>query len=256
MNFLARVGRIFLLFLRSTGRLSWFSMRGFYHCFRPPFYFLQLFRQFFEMGFLSLPIVGLTAIFSGMVLALQSYAGFSRFSAEGSVATVVVLSMTRELGPVLAGLMVTGRVGASMAAEIGTMKVTEQIDALRTLSIDPYKYLVIPRLLAGIIMMPILVLFADAIGIFGGYLVSTYKLGFNPANYIDQTFKNLMLQDVISGLVKASVFGYIIALFGCYFGYTSKGGAQGVGNSTTSTVVVASIMILCSNYLLTAILFT
>jgi len=256
MSFLAHLGRNFFLFLKLTSEVTWFGLQVFLHCFRPPFYMKQVLHQFFQIGFLSLPVVGLTAIFSGMVLALQSYTGFSRFSADGAVASVVVLSMTRELGPVLAGLMVAGRVGAAIAAEVGTMKVTEQIDALRTLSIDPYKYLVIPRVMAGVLMLPILVLIADAIGILGGYLVSTYKLGFNPANYIDQTFKILEAQDVISGLIKASVFGYIITLFGAYFGYTSKGGAQGVGSATTNAVVVSSIMILCANYILTAILFT
>ncbi len=255
MNFLATIGRIFLSFLNSTGKLVWFALRALYHSITPPYHLKQLLRQFFEIGFLSLPVVGLTAIFSGMVLALQSYTGFSRFSAEGSIATVVVLSMTRELGPVLAGLMVAGRVGASMAAEIGTMRVTEQIDALRTLSTNPYKYLIAPRVIAGTLMLPILVLLADSIGVFGGYLVSTIKLGFNPANYINQTFRHLVHDDVISGLIKAAAFGFIISLFGCYFGYYSKGGAQGVGNATTSAVVTSSIMILCVNYLLTAILF-
>ena len=190
-----------------------------------------------------------------MVLALQSYTGFSRFSAESSIATVVVLSMTRELGPVLAGLMVAGRIGASIAAEIGTMRVTEQIDALVTLSTNPFKYLIVPRLWAGVIMLPLLVLAADAIGVFGGYLVATYKLGFNSANYIHKTFTYLKAEDVNSGLIKAAVFGFIIALCGCYSGYTSKGGAQGVGIATTSAVVSASILILICNYLLTAILF-
>lgn len=256
MTFLSYIGKNVLTFLSLVSQISLFGLYAFYYCLRPPFYIKQVFRQFFLIGFLSLPVVGLTAIFSGMVLALQSYTGFSRFSAEGAVASVVVLSMTRELGPVLAGLMVAGRVGAAIAAEVGTMKVTEQIDALKTLSIDPYRYLVVPRVIAGVIMMPILVLLADTIGILGGYLVSTYKLGVNPANYIHETFKILEAQDVISGLIKASVFGYIITLFGSYFGYTSKGGAQGVGSATTNAVVISSIMILCANYILTAVLFT
>lgn len=255
IDFLATIGRVFTAFLKATGGVVLFAFRGLYHGVRPPYYGGQVLRQFYHMGYLSLPVVGLTAIFSGMVLALQSYTGFSRFSAEGSIATVVVLSITRELGPVLAGLMVAGRVGASMAAEIGTMRVTEQIDALRTLSTNPFKYLVAPRLLAGVLMLPLLVLLADAIGVLGGYLVSTIKLGFNPAGYIDQTFKNLKVEDVTSGLIKAAVFGYVIALFGCYYGYFSRGGAQGVGSATTSAVVTASIIILCMNYILTAVLF-
>jgi len=209
-----------------------------------------------EIGFYSLPVVGLTSIFAGMVLALQSYTGFARFSAEGAIANVVVLSITRELGPVLAGLMVAGRIGAAMAAEIGTMRVTEQIDALTTLSTNPMKYLVAPRLIAGFLMMPLLVLVADVIGVFGGYLVAVHKLGFNPSNYLQSTWDFLEFSDVVSGLVKASAFGFIITLMGCYHGYNSKGGAQGVGMATTNAVVSASILILCSDYILTEIFFS
>ena len=212
-------------------------------------------RQMVEIGYYSLPVVGLTALFAGMVLALQSYTGFARFSAEGAIANVVVLSITRELGPVLAGLMVAGRIGAAMAAEIGTMRVTEQVDALTTLSTNPMKYLVASRLIAGLTMMPLLVLVADVIGVFGGYLVSIYKLGFNPSNYLQRTWEFLDAQDVISGLVKASVFGFIITLMGCYHGYHSRGGAQGVGAATTNAVVSASILILCFDYILTEFFF-
>ena len=197
-----------------------------------------------DIGYFSLPVVGLTAIFTGMVLALQSYTGFARFSAESAVATVVVLSVTRELGPVIAGLMVAGRVGAAMAAEIGTMRVTDQIDALTTLSTDPLRYLVLPRLLAGLITLPLLVLVADIIGVFGGYLVGVYKFGFNPEAYLARTEQYLETSDVVSGLVKAAVFGFIVALMGCYHGYHSRGGAQGVGQATTYAVVSASILIL------------
>jgi phospholipid/cholesterol/gamma-HCH transport system permease protein len=222
---------------------------------RPPFYPRLIGRQMIEIGYYSLPVVGLTAIFSGMVLALQSYTGFARFSAEGAVATVVVLSMTRELGPVLAGLMVAGRIGASMAAEIGTMRVTEQIDALTTLSTNPFKYLVAPRILAGTLMLPFLVLIADIIGVFGGYIVGVYKLDFNSATYISRTWEFLEPLDVISGLTKAAVFGFLITLMGCYNGYYSKGGAQGVGAATTNAVVSAAIMILVFNYIITAMFF-
>jgi len=197
----------------------------------------------------------MTAFFSGAVLALQSYTGFSRFSAESSIATVVVLSITRELGPVLAGLMVAGRVGAAIAAEIGTMKVTEQIDALYTLSTDPLKYLVIPRVIAAVIMLPCLVLIGDIIGVMGGYLVSVQKLGFNSSNYLTSTFKYLESIDVISGLVKAGAFGLIISVVSCYNGYHSDKGAKGVGSATTKAVVMSSIFILLSNYLITELFF-
>lgn len=256
MNFIAKIGQYFLSFLATSGRLSLFIGRVFFIGARPPYYYNQFWRQLIDIGYYSLPVVGLTAIFTGMVLALQSYTGFSRFSAESSIPTVVVLSVTRELGPVLAGLMVAGRMGAAMAAEIGTMRVTEQIDALTTLSTDPIKYLVMPRILAGILVLPLLVFVADIIGVFGGYLISTYKLGFNPANYMSKTIEFLEAKDVISGLVKASVFGFIISTMGCYHGYSSKGGAQGVGAATTHAVVSASIMILIFNYLLTAIFFS
>jgi phospholipid/cholesterol/gamma-HCH transport system permease protein len=208
-----------------------------------------------DIGFFSLPVVGLTALFTGMVLALQSYTGFARFQAEGAVATVVVLSMTRELGPVIAGLMVAGRIGASMAAEIGTMRVTEQIDALVTLSTNPFKYLVVPRVLAAVAMLPLLVLIADVIGVLGGYLVAVYKLNFNMSSYLRQTVDFLEWMDVVSGLVKAAVFGFLIALLGCFHGYSSGGGAQGVGRATTNSVVSASIMILVVDYMLTELFF-
>jgi phospholipid/cholesterol/gamma-HCH transport system permease protein len=255
MNFLAGIGAFFLSFLRHTGRLATFTGFALSHCVRRPIYVRLILRQMIEIGYFSLPVVGLTAIFTGMVLALQSHTGFARFSAEGAVATVVVISITRELGPVLAGLMVAGRVGAAMAAEIGTMRVTEQVDALTTLSTNPFKYLVAPRLIAGILTLPCLVLIADIIGVFGGFLVGAYKLGYNPATYLHSTWEYLKPLDVISGLVKASAFGFIIALMGCYNGYHSKGGAQGVGQATTNAVVSASILILTSNYILTALFF-
>lgn len=255
MEFLSAIGKISIAFIATTGRMGLFFVESIIWLVRPPWYWRQIGAQLIKIGYFSLPVVGLTAIFTGMVLALQSYTGFSRFSAEGAVATVVVLSMTRELGPVLAGLMVAGRVGASMAAEIGTMRVTEQIDALTTLSTNPMQYLVVPRLLAGVLMMPILVLVADIIGVLGGYLVSVYQLGFNSGNYLQKTLQYLEFQDVTSGLIKAAAFGLIISLMGCYHGYYSARGAEGVGRATTNAVVGSSILILCMNYALTAILF-
>ncbi len=256
LDFLASVGRVFLTFLSATGRLTLFTSRAVSHCFRPPFYTRLITGQMIGIGYNSLPVVGLTAIFTGMVLALQTHTGFSRFAAASAVPQVVVLSMTRELGPVIAGLMVAGRIGASIAAEIGTMRVTDQIDALSTLSTNPLKYLVVPRILAGFVTLPVLVLVADIIGVFGGFLVGTYKLGYNPSVYLHNTADYLHTDDVVSGLIKASVFGFIIALMGCYHGYHSRGGAQGVGTATTSAVVSASIMILLANYVLTALLFS
>ena len=256
VNPLQTVGRLFLSFLGTVGRLVIFTGSALAAIVQPPFYFRNLLRQMVEIGYFSLPVVGLTAIFTGMVLALQSYTGFARFSAEGAIANVVVVSITRELGPVLAGLMVAGRIGAAMAAEIGTMRVTEQIDALTTLSTNPMKYMVAPRLVAGVLMLPFLVIIADIIGVFGGYLVAVFKLGFNPANYIQSTWEFMQLEDVVSGLVKAAVFGFIITLMGCYHGYHSRGGAQGVGAATTNAVVSAAILILSTDYILTELFFT
>ena len=255
MNPLAAIGRIFLGFLAATGRITIFTGRALSHCVRPPFFPRLILRQMIDIGYYSLPVVGLTAVFTGMVLALQSYTGFSRFSAESAIPNVVVLSITRELGPVLAGLMVAGRIGAAIAAEIGTMRVTEQIDALTTLSTNPYKYLIAPRLIAGLTTLPFLVLVADIIGVFGGYLVSIYKLGFNPSGYLKNTIDFVSFLDVFSGLVKAAAFGLLITLMGCYHGYHSRGGAQGVGAATTNAVVSASILILCFNYIITELFF-
>ncbi|MEK6733933.1 MAG: ABC transporter permease, partial [Pseudomonadota bacterium] len=165
-------------------------------------------------------------------------------------------SITRELGPVLAGLMVAGRVGASMAAEIGTMRITEQVDALITLSTNPIKYLVTPRILAAVVMLPCLVVIADIIGVMGGYFISVYTLGFSPDLYLQNTFQYLEIDDITSGLIKSGVFGFIISIIGCYNGFYSNKGAQGVGNATTNAVVVASILILLSNYLLTKVFFS
>jgi phospholipid/cholesterol/gamma-HCH transport system permease protein len=253
--FLQHIGAVTFGFLATIGRITIFTGTALSHAIRPPFYPRIIGRQMIEIGSYSLPVVGLTAVFAGMVLALQSFTGFSRFNAEGAVANVVVLSITRELGPVLAGLMVSGRIGASMAAEIGTMRVTEQVDALTTLSTNPFKYLVVPRLIAGLTMLPLLVVVADIIGVMGGYLVAVYKLGFNAANYLQSTYEFMETLDVVSGLVKASIFGFIIALMGCYHGYNSKGGAQGVGQATTNAVVSSSILILCFDYILTGIFF-
>ena len=255
ITLLASIGAAFLGFLAAAGRLVIFAGMALATAFSPPFYPRAVLRQMVDVGYFSLPVVGLTAIFTGMVLALQSYTGFSRFAAEGAVATVVVLSVTRELGPVIAALMVAGRVGAAMAAEIGTMRVTDQIDALTTLSTNPLRYLVLPRLIAGLVTLPLLVVVADIIGVFGGYLVGVYRFGFNPSAYLARTQQYLETSDVVSGLVKAAAFGFIVALMGCYHGYYSRGGAQGVGQATTAAVVSASILILFFDYAITQALF-
>ncbi len=256
LDLCARVGGTILMALQAAGRLSLFILESVSHIFRPPFFPKLVIRQFMDIGYYSLPVVGMTALFTGMVLALQSYTGFARFNAESAIAGVVVLSVTRELAPVLAGLMVAGRVGASIAAEIGTMRVTEQIDALVTLSVNPFKYLIAPRVIAGTLMLPVLVLIGDIIGVYGGYIVSIHKLGFNPSSYLSQTWDILENMDVISGLVKAAAFGFIVSMMGCYHGFNSQRGAQGVGAATTNAVVSSSILILIFNYILTQVFFS
>jgi len=255
LDAVAAVGRGTIGAVRTTGAVALFGALGLSHLLRPPFYGRMFLLAFIEFSYFSLPVVALTAVFSGAVIALQSYTGFSRFSAESAIPGVVVLSVVRELGPVLAGLMVAGRVGAAMAAELGTMRVTDQIDALGTLSTNPMKYLVAPRLLAGVLALPLLVAVADVIGVAGGFLVSTVKLGFNASSYLTNTFNILTTTDVVAGLVKAAVFGFLIALMGSYHGYNSRGGAQGVGSATTSAVVAASILILAFDYVLTELFF-
>lgn len=253
---IAAIGRAILNFFRAVGVLFIFISKSVTHCFLPPFFAKLTMKQFINIGYYSLPVVGMTALFTGMVLALQSYTGFSRFNAESSIAAVVVLSITRELAPVLAGLMVAGRVGASIAAEIATMRVTEQIDALSTLSVNPFKYLIAPRIIAGTLMLPILVFVGDVIGVFGGYLVAVNNLGFSPVSYLEQSWNTVEQMDVISGLIKAGVFGFIVSLMGCYHGFNSGRGAQGVGAATTNAVVTSSILILIFNYAMTQVFFS
>ena len=212
LTFLAAIGRAVLRACQEAGALALFALEAVSHIVRPPLHGRQFLRHFIEVAYFSLPVVALTALFTGMVLALQSYTGFARFNAQSAVASVVVLSVTRELGPVLAGLMVAGRIGAAMAAELGTMRVTDQIDALTTLSTDPMKYLVAPRILAATLALPFLVLVADILGVMGGYLIGTLKLGFVSAAFLDSTWDVLEVMDVVSGLVKAAVFGFVIAL--------------------------------------------
>ena len=248
------IGRTFLNGLAAIGRLALFTLVAVRHCLTPPFYPRLMLRQMIEIGYYSLPYVGMTAVFTGMVLVLQTYTGF-KVGAEKTMPTILLISLTRELGPVLGALIVAGRVGASMAAEIGTMRVTEQIDALTTLNTNPFKYLIAPRLWAGVTMMPALVAIADVIGILGGYFVSVHKLGFNETNFLQNIAEGAAFKDVFSGLVKAAVFGFTITLMGCYHGFNSKGGAQGVGKATTNAVATSMIMILILDYILTELFF-
>lgn len=244
LNFVSLIGHFFIFFAQS---ISWI--------FRPPWYLKRILLQILDIGYFSLPVVGLTTFFSGMVLALQTYNGFTDFNNESTVARVVLTSITRELGPVLTGLMVAGRIGAKMAAEIATMRVTEQIDALGTLGTRPMQYLIAPKIIASIICIPFLVMIGNTIGILGGYVIAIYKLNFNPNIYLHATFEYLEFIDIIQGLVKAAFFGLIISMVSCYFGFNATKGAEGVGYATTASVVISSIMILTSTYIITALFF-
>ena len=255
MNLLERIGRVFIRLFEETG--LWFRMllRTIVWTFRPPFEGLEWLRQMVRVGVDSIPVVFLTTMFTGMVMALQTYNGFHRVHAENFVGSVVALAMLRELSPVLVALMVTGRVGSSMAAEIGTMRVTEQIDALQALATDPVQYLFVPRVIAGIVMLPLLTILGDALGVGGGYLVGVKMMGANPVVYQQNSFQFLQLNDVWSGLIKAAVFGLILTLTGCVRGYYTSGGAEGVGRATTAAVVSASLIILLTDFFLTKLLF-
>lgn len=255
VEFFAIIGRFVISAFSALGRVTLFSATTVWRALTPPYYPARLAEQLTQIGWFSLPVVGLTAVFTGAALAQQIYTGGSRFNAESTVPAIVVIGMVRELAPVLAGLMVAGRVSSAMAAELGTMRVTEQLDAMVTLRTDPYKYLVAPRLLASTIALPVLVLIANSIGIFGGWLLSTAKLGFNSANYLQVTRQYLEWDDLTMSLVKAAVFGFFIGLMGCYNGFTSNGGAAGVGRATTNAVVSAFVLILLSNLILTVIAF-
>lgn len=247
----AAIGARVIGWLGAVGRVAMFAGRTARRAATAPYYPDRLLDQLVHIGWFSLPVVGLTAMFTGAALAQQIYTGGSRLSAQSAVPAIVVIGIVRELGPVLLGLMVAGRVSAAMAAEIGTMRVTEQIDALATLRTDPYRYLIAPRIGAALIALPLLVLVANALGVFGGYLLSVYKLGFNPVRYLQSSRAILEWGDLGMSLIKAGVFGFFIALMGCYNGFRSSGGAAGVGRATTNAVVSAFLLILLSNLLIT-----
>jgi phospholipid/cholesterol/gamma-HCH transport system permease protein len=254
-GFLASIGRSVIALLTATGRVTLFTLETVSHAIRPPYYPVEFGKQLLTIGYFSLPVVGMTALFTGAALALQIKAGGGSVGSEQLVPSVVAIGIVRELGPVLAGLMVAGRISSAIAAEIGTMRVTEQIDALTTLSTDPLKYLVLPRVLAALVAMPLLVTVANVIGILGGYLIAVGTFGFNPSAYIKNTLAYIDTISVVSSLVKASAFGFILGLMGCYHGYNSGRGAYGVGQATTNAVVSASILILAANYALTQAFF-
>ena len=252
---LGAIGRASAGAMGAIGRFIGFGGATLGWMLRPPFYPRELAHQLVQIGWLSLPVVGLTALFTGAALALQIFAGSARFSAEFAVPSITAIGMVRELGPVLGGLMVAARVASSIAAEIGTMKVSEQIDALQTLAVEPMQYLTVPRVLAATLSMPVLVAVGDSIGILGGFAVGVTRLDFEAGVYLRNTLDFLEFWDIASGLIKGAVFGFLVALSGCYFGMQSGRGAQGVGEATKSAVVMASVLILAANYALTEAFF-
>jgi phospholipid/cholesterol/gamma-HCH transport system permease protein len=254
INPLALTGSVTIEALRETGRVAEFAGRGSVAWLLGPFYWRAFFASLVRIGFTSLPVVGLTAVFTGAALALNIYDGSLRFNAETFLPQILGVSIVRELGPVLAALMVAGRCSSAMAAEIGTMRVTEQIDAMSTLSVDPFKYLIAPRIVATTIALPVLVLISDIIGVYGGYLVAVYGLDFSGPVFVRNIAEFLESRDVLSGLFKAAVFGFLISVMGCYYGYRSRGGAQGVGAATRTAVVAAAVAVLASNYVMTSFL--
>ncbi|MBN1552150.1 ABC transporter permease [bacterium] len=255
-KFLFYLGAPILRFINEAGRLALLLIDTLKWLFRRPFRIALVFKHMEEIGVRSLPVVMITATFTGGILALQSYSSFKRFNAESLIGTMVAIALCRELAPVLTGLIVAGRVGSAMAAELGTMRVTEQIDALYTLAVNPVHYLIVPRFIAAFIMMPILTMLADGLGIGGGFLVSTQVYGLNPTVYIRASFNYLEYEDVYSGLIKSAVFGLTIALTGCYKGFYTSGGAEGVGKATTSAVVISMMLILIIDYFMGALFFS
>ncbi len=238
------MGKILLLFISVVGWML-----------RPPLKTANILKQMEFVGVKSIFVVVLTGTFTGMVMALQAYHGFKLFSAEGMVGSTVALGMTRELGPVLTSLMVTARAGSAMAAELGTMRVTEQIDALSVMAANPVKHLIVPRVIAGVLMLPLLTAVADYVGILGGYFVGVNLLHINAGIFVKNITKHVDLNDIFNGLIKAAVFGFLLSLISCYKGFNTRGGAEGVGRATTEAVVLSSVSILISDYFLTAVMF-
>ncbi|MDP2167933.1 MAG: ABC transporter permease [Thermodesulfovibrionales bacterium] len=255
VKFIGYIGRLSINFTTETGNIFLLLCATLKQMAVPPYEIRNTFKQMLEIGVKSVPVVLITAIFTGMVLALQTYTGFKRFGAESLVGTVVALSMVREMGPVLTGLIVAGRAGAAIAAELGTMRVTEQIDALETLATNPVKYLIVPRFISGIIMLPALTILADIIGIIGGYLITVGIFGVSSTSYWRRTWDFLETEDIYNGLIKACFFGASITLISCYKGFYTSGGAEGVGKATTGAVVLSFMTVLVSNYFLASWLY-
>lgn len=255
LRFFEAIGSITLNLFNGTGRLFLFLVEAIKFTITPPYRPKLIFKQIEFIGIKSILVVMLTGTFTGMVFAFQSYIGFEQFGAEHLVGTVVTLGMARELGPVLSSIMVTARAGSAITAEIGTMRVTEQIDALHALSVEPVQYLVSPRIIAGIIIMPLLNIVAVFCGIVGGFFVSVELLGINQTLYLEGIYEFTEMSDVFNGMIKATCFGFLLTLVGSYKGFYTGGGAEGVGKATTESVVLSCVLILVFDYVLTALMF-
>lgn len=242
-------------FLKEIGSISILLLQIILHLFKPPFKPKYVINQLVQVGVNTLPLVSLMSLFVGMVLAYLSYHQFKLVELEMYTGSLVGASMVMELGPVLTAIIVAGRIGSATAAEIGSMKVTEQIDALQTLAVNPIKYLSTPRFLAAIIMLPLLTVFADFIGMFGGYMIGVWQFGIRHTIYMNKMIDFLSPHDIIGGLIKTMFFGAMIIAVSSYKGFTTTGGAEGVGKATTSSVVISIVLILVMDYFLTIVLF-
>ena len=245
------VGSQSLRMLELLGGLSQLTFQTFYCAFTPPYNLRALIQQVDHLGVKSISIAGVAAVFTGLVLSLQTAYGLGRFGAKAYVGIIVSLSMVRELGPVLTALLVGGRVGSGITAELGSMKVTEQIDAMRAMGANPIKMLVVPRVLSTMLVLPLLTVMADILGILGGMVISKHEFQVDYQLYYNTVARNLTLADIVSGLGKTVVFGFIIAIVGCYKGLETAGGTEGLGRATTATVVTSAIIILISDFFLT-----
>jgi phospholipid/cholesterol/gamma-HCH transport system permease protein len=255
MGIFSLLGAAVLGVIDTLGGLALMLANAVKWAFRPPFRLRLIIEQMASIGVGSLPVVIMTGIFTGMVLAYQVYSGFAEFGMEYMTGALVALALARELGPVLSAIMVTARSGSAMTAELGTMRVTEQIDALYALAVEPVQYLVVPRVIAGMLVMPLLNLVCVVFGMLGGYMVGVKVLGVNASLYMDYTIRMLGMDDMLNGTIKALTFGLILALVGCYKGFFTSGGALGVGRATTASVVVSCVLILLFDYILTAVMF-
>jgi len=254
-EFFERLGMMAQSFINVSGQMVIMLAQSAYYLFIPPYKLRNIFKQMEFVGVKSLFVVILTGAFTGMVLAMQSYNALKRFGAESLVGPTVALSMARELGPVLTALMVTGRAGSAMATELGTMRVTEQIDAMFTMGVNPVRHLVVPRIVAGLTMLPLLAVVTDFVGVVGGYLIGVKLLGINPGVYIGRTIDFVNVDDIMYGLTKSFFFGIIITLVASFQGFNTTGGAEGVGRAATNAVVLSCVLILISDYMLTSLMF-